>query len=361
MTLITRYVAREFIKLFALSLVSLVLIYLLIDFFEKVRIFLRYKPDIFTILEYFICQIPKYIYDTAPIAILLSTLIVFGTFSKNNEMTALKSAGISPYKTALPVVGIAAIIGVILLYANTDLIPAGIKQAELVRSVFIEKKGEFSYFRQNKIWFRAEDHVLFNVQLVDPDQHKIFGIGIYKLSDTFSLKESIDARELIYEGSEWYLVSGVKRTFLKGGEIRTEKFDRERITLDITPEDFKQIGIQEDRLKYVELKNYVKKLSAEGYVTTRYWVDLYGRIAFPVVNVIMAIVAIPFGLRNEKRSGGISKGIGISLAIGFSYWVVYALSTSLGHNGMIPPFLSAWLANILFMVIGGYLFLTIRQ
>ncbi|MFI5305625.1 MAG: LPS export ABC transporter permease LptG [Nitrospiria bacterium] len=361
MTLLTRHILREFLKIFILASFSLVFIYLLIDFFEKVRLFLRYKPEILSIITYFIYQLPKIIYDTTPIAILLSTLITFGTLSKNNEITALKSAGISPYKTALPVLGFSCLIGVILLYANTDLIPYGIKKAEFVRSVSIEKSGESSYFRQNKIWFRSENHVLFNVQLIDPDQQKILGIGIYKLSDTFSLKEEIDAKELIYENSQWYLLSGIKRKFKGAGQILVEKFEKERIDLDKTPQDFKEIGIQEDRLKYDELRSYVKKLSAEGYIATRYWVDLYGRIAFPVVNIIMAIIAIPFGIKNDKRSGGISKGIGISLAIGFSYWVIYALSTSLGHSGMIPPLLSAWLANLLFTAIGGYLFLTIRQ
>lgn len=361
MTILTRYVLKEFLKVFLLSSIALVSIYLLIDFFEKVRVFLKYKPELFDIVEYFIYQVPKIVYDTTPVAILLSTLITFGTFSKNNEITALKSAGISPYKTAYPVLGVSALIGMILLYANTDMIPSGIKHAEVVRSVLIEKKGEFSYFRQNKIWFRTENHILFNVQLIDPDRHKILGIGIYKLSDTFSLKEEIDARELVYEKSNWYLVSGVRRVFLGGGEIRTETFEKERIDLNKSPEDFRQIGIQEDQLKYVELKNYVKKLSSEGYITTRYWVDLYGRIAFPMVNIIMAVIAIPFGLRNDKRSGGISKGIGISLAIGFSYWIVYAISTSLGHNGTISPLLSAWVSNLLFLVIGAYLFLTIRR
>jgi lipopolysaccharide export system permease protein len=361
MKLLTRYVLKEFLKIFLLSSIALVSIYLLIDFFEKVRVFLKYKPELVNIVEYFSYQIPKIVYDTTPVAILLSTLITFGTFSKNNEITALKSAGISPYKTALPVLGISALLGLILLYANTDLIPSGIKHAEFIRSVSIEKRGEFSYFRQNKIWFRTENHILFNVQLIDPDRHKILGIGIYKLSDSFALKEEIDARELVYEKSNWYLISGIRRRFLGGGEIQTETFEKEKIDLDKSPEDFKQIGIQEDQLKYDELKNYVKKLSAEGYITTRYWVDLDGRIAFPMVNIIMAIIAIPFGMKNDQRSGGISKGIGISLAIGFSYWIIYAISTSLGHNGTIPPLLSAWISNLLFLAVGAYLFLTIRR
>jgi lipopolysaccharide export system permease protein len=360
MTLINRYILKEFFKIFFLASLTLVSLYLLIDFFEKVRIFLKYRPDPFAVIEYFLYQLPKIFYDTTPIAILLSTLITAGTMAKNNEITALKNAGSSPYRLAVPIFGVSTLLGLFLLYANTSIIPTGIKHAEFIRSVFIEKGSESSYFRQNKIWFRTENHMLFNVQLIDPDKNKILGIGIYKLSESFSLIEEIDAKELVYEGNQWYLVQGIKRKFLGEGRIESIPFEKEKFYLDKTPEDFKQVEIQENRLKYDELKSYAKKLASEGYITTRYWVDLHGRLAFPFVNIIMALVALPFGLKNTQRSGGISKGIGISLAIGFSYWIIYAMSTSLGHSGMLPPLLSAWLANLLFIAVGGYLFLTIR-
>ncbi|MBI1819068.1 MAG: LPS export ABC transporter permease LptG [Nitrospirae bacterium] len=360
MTLINRYISKEFLKIFLLSSFTLVFLYFLIDFLGKLRIFLKFKAEPMAIFEHFLYLLPKFFYDTTPMAILFSTLITFRMLAKNNEITALKSAGVSPYSLTAPVLGTACLIGLILLYANTDVIPIGIKQAEFVRSVLIEKKSETSYFRQNKIWFRTDNHVLISVQMIDPDKKKFLGIGIYKLSDTFSLKEEIDARELSYENSNWYLLSGIQRIFSGEGKLQTVKFEKMKFDLDKTPEDFKQIGIDENRLKYNELRNYVRKLSAEGYPVTRYLVDLYGRVAFPVVNIIMAMIAISFGLNSDKRSGGISRGIGICMVIGFSYWLIYAMSISLGHNGMIPPVLSAWLANLLFMAIGGYLFLTIR-
>ena len=361
MTLLNRYILKEFSKVFTLASFTLIFIYLLIDFFEKVRVFLRYKPDPIFIAEYFLYQLPKIFYDISPMAILISTLVAFGTFTRNNEIIALKSAGINSYKTAFPVLAASVAIAIVLLYANTSLIPSGIKQAEFVRSVYIEKGSETSYFRQNKIWLRTKNHILFNIQLIDPDKSKILGIGIYKLAADFSLLEEIDAKELIFEGSEWHLISGIKREFLGDGQVRTTTFDKEKFYLDKTLEDFKQVEIHEDRLKYDELKNYVKKLTSEGYGATRYWVDLYGRVAFPFVNILMCLIAIPFGFKNDKRSAGISKGIGISLAIGFSYWIIYAVSTSLGHTGVIPPLLSVWIANLLFLAIGSYLFLTIKQ
>ena len=361
MNLLTRHLLKEFLKIFLLSALTLIMIYLLIDFLEKVRILIRYKAEPIQVFRYFLYKIPKIVFDTTPMAVLISTLITFGIMARNNELTALKSAGTHLYRVAAPVLVFSFIIALGLLYANTDLIPSGIRQAEFIRAVYIEKGSETSYFRQDKIWFRVADRVLFNVQLIDPEKNKIQGIGVYKLSDSFSLLEEIDARELVYENGNWFLISGIKRKFLGSGRIESEIFEKETFPLDKKPEDFRRIEVHEDRLKYSELRNYVEKLSAEGYVARRYSVDLYGRLAFPFVSFIMALVAVPFGMNNEQRAGGISKGIGISLAIGFSYWIIYAVSISLGHSGMLPPFLSAWVANFLFCAIGVYLLLTVRQ
>jgi len=61
----------------------------------------------------------------------------------------------------------------------------------------------------------------------------------------------------------------------------------------------------------------------------------------------MVFIAIPFSLRSE-RSGGVMQSIGIGIFIGFSYWIVHAFCMSLGKSEMLPAFLAAWAANILF-------------
>ena len=87
---------------------------------------------------------------------------------------------------------------------------------------------------------------------------------------------------------------------------------------------------------YFELKRYIRKLQSEGYDATRYVVDLHGKMAFPLVSIILAVIGISFSLRSE-RSGGIAQGIGAGLVIGFSYWLVYAFGMSLGSPAPFPP------------------------
>jgi lipopolysaccharide export system permease protein len=121
------------------------------------------------------------------------------------------------------------------------------------------------------------------------------------------------------------------------------------VDLPEKPSDFQLIQKDVETMGYSELKRYIRKLQSEGYDATRYAVDLHGKIAFPLVSILLAVIGIAFSLRSE-RSGGIAQGISAGLIIGFSYWLVYAFGMSLGRSGALPPFIAAWFANMLFAV-----------
>ena len=95
MTILFRYILREYSKIFGMCFSGLVTIYLVIDFFEKVRRFLRYESGIVPILTYFALKIPSISFQVAPFAILVATLLTLGLFARSNEITAMRSCGIS--------------------------------------------------------------------------------------------------------------------------------------------------------------------------------------------------------------------------------------------------------------------------
>ena len=53
--------------------------------------------------------------------------------------------------------------------------------------------------------------------------------------------------------------------------------------------------------------------------------------------------------------------MGISLVIGFIYWVAFAISVAMGYSGTFPPFIAAWAPNIFFGLIGGFILESIHQ
>lgn len=102
MTILFRYLFREYAKIFTMCFSGLMTVYLVIDFFEKVRRFLRYDANWLDVLTYFILKVPAISFQIAPLAILMATLLTFGLLS-----AAMKSppcaAAVSAYSGSQPV------------------------------------------------------------------------------------------------------------------------------------------------------------------------------------------------------------------------------------------------------------------
>ena len=123
--------------------------------------------------------------------------------------------------------------------------------------------------------------------------------------------------------------------------------------------DFIEVQRPIDTLSFLELRAVVQKLRESGHQVGKYVVQLYSRLSFPLVHVIMVLVGIPFALASP-RSGGRAMGIGIAIAIAVSYWMVHSLSLALAQADLLPPTLAAWTANVIFAGLGTALYLSAR-
>jgi lipopolysaccharide export system permease protein len=113
-------------------------------------------------------------------------------------------------------------------------------------------------------------------------------------------------------------------------------------------------------MSFSEIKNFIQDIKKQGYSSTAYEVDMHAKISYSFINIIIALLGIPFALR-IGRSGGMAMGIAISIAMGFFYWTFFAFCLSLGKGGVLPPVVAAWVANLAFGFLGLYMFLHVRQ
>ena len=179
------------------------------------------------------------------------------------------------------------------------------------------------------------------------------------MDKNFTLTARIDAEKADWKDNKWVFYNLLITRF--GGEFPSlEWVSSKVIDLPEKPEDFNLVQKEAEKMGFVELKNYIRKLQSEGYDATRYLVDMHGKIAFTLVIIILITIGISFSLIRTERSGGVMQSIGVGIIIGFSYWIVHAFSMSLGRSGSIPPFLSAWFANIIFGVASVIMFLRVK-
>jgi lipopolysaccharide export system permease protein len=361
MTILFRYILREYAKIFLMCFSGLLTVYLVIDFFEKIRRFLRYDVSAGPLLMYFALKIPAISYQIAPLAILMATLLTIGLLSRSNEITAMRSCGISLPWISSPFLVFATGIALILLSFSSTIIPLASERADYIRIVQIEKKPALTV-KASKPWARIGADALMHVEEVAIGGEAIRGVRLFHFGRGFWLDRMTEAEEARYTGESWMLLNGNQRLFRQGGTVDVVPFERQPVDIPLIPEDFAgSLSGETDTMTFREIRNYVSRFHEEGLSLTRLLTDYYGRLAFPFVTIIMVIVGVALSLRRSGvRGGSMAMGIGQAFIVGFCYWTTHSISIALGRGGVLTPMLAGWMANLLFASFGLYLLLKVR-
>jgi lipopolysaccharide export system permease protein len=321
--------------------------------------FLSNHANVMQMASYFLFSIPVIISFVMPPAVLLATLMTYSTFSKFNEVTAMKANGISLYRIAFPALIFAAIVSICLFYFSEMITPTAIQKTEYIIKVDVQKQQSTGFFKQNEIWYRSHN-AIYKFGMFDVTKDSIHAVTINYLNPDFTLAQRIDAESAEWKNGQWIFYD-LMITHFDANNSPVLEWDKQRvIALPEKPDDFKIIQKDAEKMGYFDLRKYIKKIQTEGYDATRYIVDLYGKQAMPFVTLILVFIGISFSLRSQ-RGGGIMQSIGIGIFIGLSYFIVHAFSMSLGRSGILPALLAAWAANIIFSSAAALLFLKVRS
>lgn len=358
MSILTRYILREFLRNLGLALSAFVLLFLIGDFIEKVDDYIEFKAAAWDVVALILYQLPKVLFLMTPVAVLLATLLTLGGLSRNSEVLAMKASGIPLHRVVMPMFLVAAGLSAVIFWANESVIPRCNARAEYIRHVKIEKKPAAPELKHNKLWFRGPHGEIVNLGLVEFTKNVpvCYGVTFYKLDDAFRLTERVDAERMDWKDEGWTLKSGTVYDF-SGGRIRIDRFAEKRVDLPERPDDFRRVEKLSEEMTFTELKKYITRLREKGYNPLKYVVDLYGKTSFTLANIIMVIVAVPFSLRGS-RSGGMAVSVGVCVIIAISYWLIYSFAISLGHAGRFPPLFSAWVANLIFGFTGLFMYIS---
>ncbi len=162
-----------------------------------------------------------------------------------------------------------------------------------------------------------------------------------------------------YIGDAWVFSNGWART-VDGVEMTDyQRFETPKIVrYPETPDYFDSEIRPPEQMRYGELREYIQELEGSGQPVPELKVQLYNKIAFPVVSLIMALVGLPFAFRLGRQ--GALYGIGVSVVLGMVFLGVYAFFTTLGETGALPPAVAVWSPGTVFAILAGYLFLGVK-
>lgn len=313
----------------------------------------------FILSIFYLClKFPYYFNLILPLTFLISILILLILMIRNNEMVVVRTSGISTALIMKPLVLLSITLITFSFILSEWIIPVALNKSEYIYRIKIKKEEPYVFFKNGRIWFKR-DNVISNIDSIDVKKDIIKGLTVIELSDAYTIKKRIDAREGIWKDDSWVFTDVVERTFDDEGIKSVKQYAHLKGIIKEPPSVFKVMEKGPEEMGYRELSSYIKRLKADGHDVRRYLVDLYDKIAFPFINLIMVFAAFSVGLRYTKTKH-ISRGIFAGISLGALYFFSHSISLSLGYSEIFPPIFAAWFSNIIFCSAGIIGIVTLR-
>jgi LPS export ABC transporter permease LptG/LPS export ABC transporter permease LptF len=361
--ILDEYVLREFLKMFAMVLSGFVLLMLVFTFFELIGDMLRNHIPLSTMGAYLVNLTPSMLYQITPLGVLIAVLVTFSLLNRSSELIAMKATGISIYRLVIPVFMIAAVLACGLFAFDQYYLPQANRKQEALRNIIKGKPAQTTLNPDQK-WIFGQQHPgepgrIFYYQFFDPDQNAFANLSLFEFDPkTFSVTRRIFASRVAWNDHDraWTFQNGWERNIQGANAVGFREFQTAAFAeVHEEPGYFKKESLQSQEMNFGQLDRYIRDLQQSGFDTMRLRVQLWHKLAYPLVTIVMAVLAIPFALSMGRR--GSLTGIAAAIGIALGYWVIAGLFDEMGSVNYLPATIAAWTPDILFGFTGAYLLL----
>jgi LPS export ABC transporter permease LptF/LPS export ABC transporter permease LptG len=359
-TLLDDYVLRDFFVYLGMILATFLVLVIVFTLFELLGDILRNQVPAIVVAEYVLNVAPYLLYNVAPLVMLLAVLVTFGLMQRSNEITAIKATGISIYRIVTPVIVAAAVLAAALFFADQFYLPHTNKRQEALHNQ-IKGKPAQTYLRPDRKWIFGQNSDIYYYQFFDPDRDQFGNVTVFQLDrKNFTITRRIHADRAHWaeQLNRWVYEQGWDRSLNVAAIENYRPFDVATFPdLQETPPYFKKEVKQYNEMNYEELRRYIRDLQQSGFDVVRLRVQLNKKLSYPLITLIMAVLAIPFSLSTGKK--GAITGVAVALGIAVFYTVVSRVFEIMGDLNQLPPALAAWSPDLIFVLVGGYLILKV--
>ncbi len=357
MKILHRYVLMQLLRNLLLCLMVVVFLFLVFDFFDRIDNILAESADFFTIVQYFSFKVPLTVSLMLPVALMASILFTIGIMSKNSEITAMRASGATVTWIAKPLFILGFVASICSLVLNETIVPWCQRRSSEIYNIDIKQKDKTGGYSQSDFWWRQKNE-FYSVGIFDSRTNTLHDLSIIDINDNFEVKKRTDAASATWVDPilGWTIQKVSEYRMEKDGQFEIRNFPKLPLPVNKTPADFYDVKTNPQAMSYQQLKKFIREQSRNGLDVSGLMANLYEKISFPLINLLVTLVVLPFALR-PARSGSMAASVISALVIGFSYYAVHSFSIAMGRAEILPPLLSAWTANILMAFVGMILLL----
>lgn len=369
-TLLDRHILREWLRNLFLALGATLGLIIIQTLYDDLRDLLDRGASFTDTVMYLAIKTPSFFTVILPVVLLVSLLYSLGQLHRNNEIVAMRAAGMGLFRITRSIWVSGVILCAAMWWLNASIVPWSVEaargltdqlefefQAQNVAhsNIGISRAVTFDNQRQGRVWL---------INRYSRFTERAYGVSISELDAERKEKTRLMAREATFDTDRqcWVFWDG-RETWLDpetGDVTRTVAFT-EKVKPHYTEDPSLMLifDLKPSRLSFFELQKIIDYFRVEeNPKITRYAVRYYGLLADTLAPLIIIAIAIPFAVTGVRVNPavGVSKSIGLFLL----YFVVLRVATVLGTRGVMDPMAAAWLPNLAMMAVGAYVFVARR-
>lgn len=350
------YIIGKFLGTYFFSLALILAIAVVFDFNEHVDKFVQNEaPMKAIILDYYLNFVPYFGVLFSPLFVFISVIFFTSKLAENSEIIAMSSTGISMHRLMRPYMFSALFIAIITFVLGSYVIPRGnVTRLEFENKYKKQKIVETGHNLQLKV----EDGVIAYFGRFERANSTGYRFSLDKFEGN-AMKSHFTAKTLAYVGDDanpnlWVAKNWQLRTITDTLEVITsgEKMDT---TLAILPYDLLVSENQQETMTSPELKRYIERQRKRGFANMKaFEVEYHNRIATSFAAFILTLIGV--SLSSKKVKGGMGMNLGVGIGLSFAYILFQTVSSTFAINRNMPPIMAVWMPNIVFLIIGIFLY-----
>jgi LPS export ABC transporter permease LptG/LPS export ABC transporter permease LptF len=360
------YIARRFVRLQVLTFACLLGIFYISTFIDLSDKLFRGSATVGLMAQMFLYKTPQFAHYILPLSVLIATLVTVGAMTRSSELIVMRACGISLYRTALPLLGLAAVSSALLFGLDEyALAPSNRQALDLEHQIRHGRPRVVSELSRR--WTSGRNGDIYHYDVFDPKMKTLHGFWKFEFDPkawrlsriTYMASARFDEASMKPDAAvaRWRGGAGWTRALEPGGASEYSTFASREFSME--PADY--FGTEPpdaNSMTYGDLRDYIDSLQGSGLNMLQQLVALHRKVAFPFVTIVMTLLAVPFAVTTGRR--GTLYGIGVGIVLAMVYWTANNVFGVVGSLGIVTPMLAAWAPNLLFGAGAAYLILTVR-
>jgi lipopolysaccharide export system permease protein len=357
--ILDRYLLREMTGPFLFAFSAFLLFWALNIFFLAADYIINQHAPFFLVLRFVVFRVPQAIPMAFPFAALFAALLAMGRVMGDNEITAMRTAGIPVLRIATAPLIFGFGMFVIAYLMNEYVAPPAV---DISTRTFYQIIYHTSSLPVEPQFFRKDPDTgnTFYVGQVAPDGKTMEDVQVFKPARYGPWNETLQAKTATVDGSRLVLRDVIDTRYNNDGYMTNQQHVNS-ITIGLpmgeTASQFvSSVNNDPWTMSSKSLRVQVNELQAQGIGGTALGnleINLANKLAWPFACFIGVLLAVPLALRFGKR--GRTLGIALAIIAFFAYYLMTSAASAFGRNGAMNPYFAAWLPNVIMGTTGALL------